>query len=55
LARAVRAATPLRTQTAGLRGHTIDAFRTIALLLVAVLAILVLLPAALAAQVAFAG
>jgi hypothetical protein len=52
LARATPAATLLRSQT--VRGHAIDAFRTIALLLVVTLAILVLLPAALAAQVASA-
>jgi hypothetical protein len=45
----------LRTQTVAVRRHAIDAFRTIALLTLAALAILVLLPAALAAQVAFSG
>jgi hypothetical protein len=38
-----------------LRGHAVIALRTILLLIVAALAILVLLPAALVAQAAFAG
>jgi len=55
LARATTAASLLHTRTDTARGHAIDAFRTITFLVIATLAILVLLPAALAAQVAFAG
>lgn len=40
------------THRSGVRGHAIVAFRTIALLILAALAILVLLPAALVAQAA---
>jgi hypothetical protein len=55
LAQATPAATLLHTRTGTARGLAVDALRTIALLVVATLAILVLLPAALAAQVAFSG
>jgi hypothetical protein len=45
----------LRSRTGNVRGHAIHALRTVALLVVATLAILVLLPAVLAAQVAVTG
>jgi hypothetical protein len=55
LSQATPAAIALPTQTAPVRGHAVDVLRTVVFLLVAALAILVLLPAALAAQVAFSG
>lgn len=55
MSQAIAAVTLLRTHGGSARRHAIDALRTIALLVLATLAILVLLPAALAAQVAFPG
>lgn len=48
-------AAPAVSRPSTLRGHVVVVVRTTALLILASLAILVLLPAALAAQAAFAG
>ena len=46
---------PARGRSTSVRGHAVVALRTTGLLILAALAILVLLPAALAAQAPFAG
>ena len=46
---------PARGRSRPMRGHAVVALRTTGLLILAALAILVLLPAALAAQAPFAG